>query len=170
MALNLQADPIVRCNKCKRNTRELLDGLCSACAPPLSMQASARQRTANAANAQLSTGPLTTDKTRFNARTHGLTSREVVIPGKEDPQEFASLLIDLQDSYHPTNAIQALLVARVAVCFWRLRRVMRVDTESLTRGEDIWDAPNIETISRYETTLERSLYRAMAELRVLQGE
>jgi hypothetical protein len=75
-----------------------------------------RQRAANAANAQHSTGPKSQDTkaaVRFNATKHGLTSKLVVIPG-EGPEAFDSLKADLTTSYQPANLAEQFLVEQIA--------------------------------------------------------
>jgi hypothetical protein len=89
-----------------------------------------RQRAANAANAQHSTGPQSQDAkaaVRFNATKYGLTSKLVVIPG-EDPEAFDSLKADLTTSYHPANLAEQFLVEQIAENLWRLLRARGIET------------------------------------------
>jgi|CXWL01.1.fsa_nt_gi hypothetical protein len=58
-----------------------------------------------------------------NALTHGLTSRQVTIPGLEDPEEFAAFRQGIFDDRQPDGAVEEALCERIAEGFWRLRRV-----------------------------------------------
>ena len=59
------------------------------------MAASAQQISANRANAQLSTGPQNTARTKFNGVSHGMTARQTVIPGESQAEydEFHATLV-----------------------------------------------------------------------------
>ena len=47
--------------------------------------ASKRKKAANLKNAQLSTGPTDTSKSRYNAVTHGITSKQAVVLAVDGP-------------------------------------------------------------------------------------
>ena len=88
-----------------------------------------RQVEANRRNAQRSTGPKTEKGkavAKFNALRHGLTAKEVVIPGEDE-----EALMDLQDrlvrELDPEGVLESQLVDRIAVGLWRLRRVWSVE-------------------------------------------
>ena len=71
------------------------------------MSSEARQ-SANAANAQLSTGPRTAEgkaRSSQNARTHGLTASQLFIPA-ESREEFDKLHDELQADIRPQGALQ----------------------------------------------------------------
>lgn len=87
--------------------------------------ATERQIAANRANALRSTGPKTDSgkaRSSFNALTHGLTARAVVVDG-EDPAAFDDLLQKLAEKFNPVGPIEEDLVGRIAMLMWRLRRV-----------------------------------------------
>ena len=96
-------------------------------------QISLRKLQANRENALQSTGPRTPEgkqKVRWNALQHGLLAQEVVIPtgpGQEDDAEFEHLLVALRDDLQPCGALEEILVEKIAVCYWRLRRVLRAE-------------------------------------------
>lgn len=103
---------------------------------------------ANRQNAKKSTGPKTAAgkaRSRFNAVKHGLTAREVVIPG-EDEEAFQQLHELLLAELAPEGILEAMLVDRVAVGFWRLRRIVRVEA-----GIFAWN--------RYKIDLKRTMAR-----------
>ena len=89
--------------------------------------------------------------------------------------------------FTPHGPLEELLVERITASAWRLRRVVQVEAGVMavrtrdaqaelaaSRREDnplalgvIWDATGADALSklsRYETTLERALYRALHEL------
>lgn len=67
---------------------------------------------------------------KYNALKHGLLAKEVVITvreGAEDPEEFNALLKDLQTQLNPAGTLEEILVEKIAVSYWRLRRVYRYE-------------------------------------------
>jgi hypothetical protein len=194
-----------------------------------------KQTQANRRNALKSTGPTTPEgkaAASQNALTHGLLSREVLLPG-EDEAALVELSGRLRDELQPTGELEGLLVERVIAAAWRLRRLGRVEAgifawerleELAERAEReasdlVWELPADATmpketqivdleahngalnrawkmrheqgketallgrtfardadnanafskLSRYETTIERGLYKALHELQRLQA-
>lgn len=97
---------------------------------------------ANRKNAQLSTGPKTDvgrALVRHNALKHGLLSMEVVIAagdGKESAEEFEQLLQGLADELRPVGTVEEMLVEKIAVGYWRLRRVVRCEVGEIRKHTD----------------------------------
>src|SRR2546428_7961845 len=84
---------------------------------------------ANRQNAILSTDPRTPEGKAVacqNARTHGLLSRQVLLP-----DENRTRLIALREHFlaelAPVGELETLLVDRMIACAWRLRRLHRVE-------------------------------------------
>jgi hypothetical protein len=108
-------------------------------------QISPRKLAANRKNALESTGPRTPEgkeKSRWNALEHGLLAQEAVIPygpAQEDDAEMEHLLVALRDDLQPCGALEEILVEQIAVCYWRLRRVLRAENGEIRRDTD--DAP-----------------------------
>ena len=192
--------------------------------------ASARKAEANRRNALKSTGPKTPEgkaAVRLNAVTHGLLSREGLLPG-EDEDALRDLGERLRAELQPEGELENLLVDRIIAAYWRLlRRLGRVeagifawerygelaeraereahaqeksmlddiiaadksvtderkhrealerakemrvkqDAETATLGRtfirDAESANDFSKLSRYETTIERQLYKALHEL------
>ena len=93
----------------------------------------------------------------------------------------------------PVGEIEEVLVERIVVCLWRLRRVIRIEAgvfqwelanqdpapeadaarRRLKLGAAFVVAANhndpLTKLSRHEVSIERSLYRALHELERLQG-
>ena len=91
---------------------------------------SAAKALANRQNSLHSTGPVTAAgkaASSQNAMRHGLTSKQIVLPG-EDPAQYDELRQDLLATYVPANAAEALLVEELATASWRLLRARRQET------------------------------------------
>ena len=76
-------------------------------------------------------------RSRWNALKHGLLSSEVVIRSGEVPErarELDQLLAGLRQDLQPRSALEELLVEKIAVCYWRLRRVLRCEAGEIRRG------------------------------------
>jgi hypothetical protein len=120
---------------------------------------------------------------RLNAVTHGLLTKEALLAGED-----GSLLANLTERYtaelRPETEMEVLLMERIVSCIWRLRRVLRVEknyinAELKSREPAIADWTGIaaftqtnmaswQSMSRYETTIERQMYKAMHELERIQ--
>lgn len=98
-----------------------------------------KQIQANQANAQLSTGPITLHgKTMVaaNAIRHGIFTKDLIIAsgaGQESLIEYEELLENLVICLSPRNQIENLIVEKIAVDFWRLRRTIRFEAGSITK-------------------------------------
>ncbi len=105
--------------------------------------ATKKQIEANKQNALVSTGPVTDEGKVIvsqNALKHGIFARDLIISsgdGKEDGQEYRELLDGLIASLHPVGQMECLLVEKIAVDFWRLRRVLRFETGSIRKFLDM---------------------------------
>ena len=149
--------------------------------------ATAKQITANRNNSKLSTGPRTESGKAVVARNavdHGLLSREVLLQG-EDAVTLVSFSERMRTELHPVGEVEALLVDRIIASSWRLRRLVNVEVEIFRREMDdmfgergdvglafIKDgngADAFSKLSRYESAIERSMYRALHELQRLQA-
>ena len=145
--------------------------------------ATSRQITSNRANAQLSTGPRSDAGKAVSSRNglrHGLTSKQIVIPG-EDPEAYDALRLELHDDYAPANAAEATLVDHIAEQTWRLQRVRRAEaamfhilmheeSDGQIAAALVDGCGELEKIRRYEVSIERSFHRAIEQLRKLQKE
>jgi hypothetical protein len=150
--------------------------------------ASDKQIRANRRNARKSTGPKTPEGksvVSHNALKHGLLSQQILLPD-EDEASLVQLSEHLHSQLQPVGELESLFVERIVAATWRLRRVLAVETaiyeeESFNRytGEEyglgmafIRDANGANAfskLSRYETTIERGLYKALHELQRLQA-
>ena len=93
---------------------------------------SPKQLEANRTNAQKGGVKTTEGKAivKYNALKHGLLAQEVVITvgeGAENPEEFNSFLGDLKTQLSPEGVLEEMLVEKIAVAYWRLRRAYRYE-------------------------------------------
>jgi hypothetical protein len=138
---------------------------------------SERQVEANRQNARKSTGPRTpAGKTvvALNGLRHGLLSRESLVKG-ESEADLVAFGKRLRIQLAPMGELELLLVDRVISTAWRLRRLVAIETLLFDRESKPDHAFNnygrekMSVLSRYEVTLERSLYKALHELQRLQA-
>src|SRR4051794_38620168 len=87
----------------------------------------AAKMAANRANAQHSTGPQDTTRTRFNGVQHGLTSKQTVLPG-ENQQDYDRFRVEFLNDLNPQSAIERTLADRTIAAAWRLQRFERMET------------------------------------------
>jgi hypothetical protein len=105
--------------------------------------ASAQQFSANRANAKLSTGPADTARTRFNSLSHGMTSRQIVIPG-EVQAEYDEFEAGLVKQLAPGSGTEKLLADRIVAAAWRLRRFTRMEAAFFTNRIEAYIKANPE--------------------------
>ena len=102
-----------------------------------------KQIEANKKNALHSTGAVTDEGkavVALNAIKHGVFARDLIISsgdGKENEGEYKQLFHNLIESLNPQNQLEHLLVEKIAVDFWRLRRVLRFETGSIREYLDM---------------------------------
>ena len=114
--------------------------------PAMENVMSVKRIEANRSNSLRSTGPQTLRgkrKVRWNAVKYGVLSRALLVrggEGKEDEGEFRNLLVQLRQDCQPLGYREELLVEKIGVCCWRLRRVLRCEAGQLeqTHGRRDW--------------------------------
>jgi hypothetical protein len=97
-----------------------------------------RQIEANRRNALHSSGPTDEGKrrSRRNALRHGLTA-ETVIDGLENREDYRAFEAAVVADYDARTAVERELVLRLASLFWRLRRIISIETDLLKIQSDI---------------------------------
>jgi len=90
------------------------------------MAASEAQLAANRANAQKSTGPKDTSKTRFNGIRHGLTATHSLLPW-ECKEDLQAIQEGFEQRFQPTDLFERLTIKHAAECFWRRERSARIE-------------------------------------------
>ena len=148
---------------------------------------SSKQIEANRRNATKSTGPKSEEgKTRvsLNPLRHGLLSKKALLPD-EDAEEFMEFAENIRVSTAPVGELEGVLADRVIVSLWRMRRSVEIETQLYQEREDEYDFLNkikgtragsfninatlFQNLSRYEGSVERSLYKALHELQRMQA-
>lgn len=101
-----------------------------------------KQIEVNRQNALVSTGPRTLEGkaiTAKNAIKHGVFARELVISdgdGKENREEYDRLFQQLVDDLNPEGQMEVLLAEKIAVNYWRLKRLVRYETGEIRERLD----------------------------------
>ncbi len=129
-----------------------------------------KQLKANRQNAKL--GGIKTEEgkeiSKYNALKHGLLSKEVLLE-KENEQNLVELGKRLRNEIKPVGELEMLLADRIIANFWRLSRAMTIEKTSVietTFNQLMGDA---DIFFRYETMLERGIYKALHELQRIQS-
>ena len=132
---------------------------------------------ANRLNAMKSTGPRTPGgkaAVALNGMKHGILTQECLVKG-ENEADLVQFGKRLRAQLRPAGELEILLVERIISTAWRLRRLIAVETLLFNREHQLdaafssYGREKMGVLSRYEVTLERSLYRALHELQRLQA-
>jgi len=128
-----------------------------------------------------------------NALVHGLTAKTALLPG-ESLAAFNELKVGFLSALAPATAIEAYLCEMLVTTAWRLQRVPAIETDLVYKAHisdrtslqmpyerdealealaqeatgyfaDRYEGARMERVQRYETSLQRSFYRVLAELR-----
>ncbi len=130
------------------------------------------QRQASRVNGAKSRGPTTPEGkaiTRFNGLTHKLCATQAVLPG-EDPAAFQARRDALFDDWQPMSYTRALLVERLAVASWRLRRAVTSESALRARAaDDAVRAFDSDRLAAVERAIDRFEDDPRAALTLLQS-
>ena len=112
--------------------KDSTEGVARASTNKKAISVSPRKIAANRQNALKSTGPKTPRGKVYSSRNaikHGLFSRQIMdfVSHEEDPAEYEKLLDGLYAKYQPIGTAEELEVERIALCWWRLKRVWRYE-------------------------------------------
>jgi len=151
---------------------------------------SQKQLEANRENAKL--GGVKTEEgkavSKYNALKHGLLSKEVLLKGEEE-KTLIEVGKRLRMELEPQTELEMVLVDRITANVWRLRRVMQIEREMMDEdrndmgfslsnskktlgGAISHDFANYDTygkLIRYESSIERGIYKALHELQRIQA-
>ncbi len=129
---------------------------------------SEKQIAANRRNAQKSTGPKDTLKTRYNRLWHGLRGSRVVLP-HESMEEYLALADTLYHLFKPAGTYEHFLVKRIADRTWELERIVGLKSETMIQCEFRDEMiKELQLLEKYEASMERSIYRSRRELGQVQ--
>ncbi len=104
--------------------------------PATSAPLSEAQLTANRANAQLSSGPVTPEgkaRSSQNALKHGLTGATVLL-ASDDAAEYQRRLAACQDAFHPVGEEEQRLVQSMVDSLWRIDRAQNLQIGIMYKG------------------------------------
>ncbi len=124
-----------------------------------------KQIEANGQNALLSRGAVTEEGKAIvskNAIKHGIFTQDLIIShgeGKENREEYQELLNNLIQSLNPDDQMEHLLVEKIAVDYWRLRRVLRFENGTISKYagisvSDFYKKLNLQGNNSYKTNEE----------------
>ncbi len=132
-----------------------------------------REITANRLNAKRSTGPRSPagkTKSSMNALTHGLTGRNVLLPG-EDPSDFDSFREAVLANLHISGALEGALSDMIVAYLWRLDRVPKFEAMLYKRGyKELLVGQAAESVSRYESTEKERVLASLEHKKVAAGD
>ena len=95
-----------------------------------------------------------------------MLSRRLLVLKDDDSQTYTLLLENLQRDLNPGNALEEILVEKIAMAYWRLHIAYGYEAEfGRSRGEFLVAA---DRMGRYANTIHRQLLAAMNELERLQ--
>ena len=106
-------------------------------------------------------------RSRYNATKHGIF-REGIIEGRESRDQYDYLLAALVHHFQPDGALEELLVEKLAMLFWRYRRLLcaeRGEIEGIERPSLMsMHGDTSDRLVRYEASLERGIDRTLNQL------
>jgi len=118
-----------------------------------------KQIAANRKNAAKSTGPITESGKAIAARNslkHGLLAKEIIISvgeGAESQEQFDALLADLHTQFSPQGSLEEMLVEKIAVAYWRLRRAHRFEVGLIrNKLDDLTDKYYMKVVTVMDNT------------------
>ncbi|MBI5282538.1 MAG: hypothetical protein HY858_12715, partial [Candidatus Solibacter usitatus] len=113
-------------------------------------------------------------RTAQNARKHGFTAATLHV-SDDQRQEFETLQAGLVADTRPEGALENEIFRLLLIHAWNLRRIesfesqLIAETDPMAAGDDS-NANKLDRFARYRRDLERSFYRALAELKKLQTQ
>ena len=130
---------------------------------------------ANAANAQLSTGPITSEgkaRSAINATKLGFYAKQAVLLTEEDVQAFEALTVAFRFELHPAGPVERALYSQIVLAAWNIERVNRLEAALAADGVDpLLSDTNEKTLNRianYRMRAERTFHKCLKELQAYQ--
>ena len=150
--------------------------------------ATEKQIRANRENSKKSTGPISPEGKAIvsqNAIKHGVLSSASLLPD-ENFDMFQTLQDKMLSYYQPVGGREEALVDRIISYMWRLRRLFQIEAwslkpdhwldhtekniEKMIANRFISQANQLLVLSRYESSIERMMARAIQELEYVQSK
>jgi len=143
---------------------------------------SLKQLEANRQNAKLGGVKTEEGKTlsKYNALKHGILTDNIILHG-ESKTKLINFSRRIKIELKPANEMELVLVERIIANTWRLRRALKAEKEMIehntkdkkTFGAALsYDFANYDSygkFTRYETSLEKGIYKALHELQRIQA-
>jgi len=141
----------------------------------------AKQYNANKNNALLSTGPKTNEGkiiSSKNSLKHGILSKDLIIKD-ESILDFEQIRKILYQDLNIDGVLEEILAEKMLNSLWRLRRILTAENEMF--NDNKWgndaisekfkgnDSDCMRAISRYESFLEKTFYKALHEIQRIQA-
>lgn len=147
---------------------------------------SEKQIEANKENAKL--GGVKTEEgkaiSRYNAIKHGILCQNILLEG-ENEETLTELGKRIRAELEPETEIELFLADRIISNIWRLKRALKGETEMIAGdikgvifgtkdfghalSYDLANHDSYGKFIRYETSIERGIYKALHELQRLQA-
>ena len=108
-----------------------------------------------------------------NALKHGIFS-SVLLLTSESRERYNFLLSGLWEHFKPIGTLEEVLVEKIAVTFWRYRRLISTETAEIKVGANPLDFVSssdstvLNRFPRYEASIERGLDRTLMQLERIQ--
>jgi len=118
---------------------------------------------------------------RQNALKHGLLSKDLILRD-ENTAEFDHFRKAIYQALAPLGCLEEVLVEKIVSSAWRFRRLIKSE-KCLFEEKDEWcvlepkfidafsrrNGSSMQILSRYESTIEKSFYKAIHELQRIQA-
>ena len=109
---------------------------------------------------------------RYNALKHGLLSEQVLLDD-DDEDILLELEKKLRSELKPATEMELLMVDKISSNIWRLRRALAFEKDDSLYRDAFSGSMGLKNSAdmffRYETMLERGIYKALHELQRLQA-
>lgn len=152
---------------------------------------SEKQLEANRENAKL--GGVKTEEgkavSKYNAIKHGLLTKEIILDD-ENADELFELSQGIKEFLEPIGELENILSERIITNIWRLKRCMRIEKNimefekndfriSMNSSEeqmlrqgiaDMISNENMDRLLRYETSIDKGIFKAFHELQRIQAQ
>jgi hypothetical protein len=134
------------------------------------------QITANRANAQLSTGPVSEEGRAISSQNHtihGLARHngDFKILPSEDPNGFEALKAALATEHEPSTETESILVLTMAESHWLANRAQQLQDRCFSpETGEIADQKSFSLYLRYQTTHTRRFHKSFNDLLKLRAE
>ena len=117
------------------------------------------------------TGPKTPEgkkRSSLNALKHGFTATSphaLQAAAERYHLDFGPILEEVSRHYCPCDAVEELLVKRIARCVWRIARAEMMESGLLDRNPySLKPGTSLQKVMDYERTADLQLYRAIKAL------